>query len=163
VLLLAAIVHRTGVVAGLRDAETVSSGDRDAVDSADSKSKENSVVNLRHLNLPQPNLNDLLEYSPFGVSPRTAAAIEDTIGTSTTVDGESGAADSDAADSDGTPKVARRLKAVYQSQNGPVALVDSKLVRVGDLLEDGSLVLEIHPRHLVLTAPTRVPRMAVKE
>lgn len=46
------------------------------------------------------------------------------------------------------------VKAIYQSGRGAVALVGDRLIRVGDRLEDGSVVMEITTEKIVLSNPS---------
>jgi len=46
-----------------------------------------------------------------------------------------------------------KVQAVFQSPNGITALVDNRLVRIGDRLTDGSELIGITPEHMVLAKP----------
>jgi hypothetical protein len=132
-----AIIHRTGVVASLFDGGVESPRVVKSDIPVEEKPDHTGAVNLRHFNWPESNLEDVLEYNPFGLEPGSAAS--DPL--------ESSLASRQAA-------IDRTLKAVYQNQDGNIALVGSRLVRVGDRLDDGSRVVAIHDRRLVLERTT---------
>ncbi len=46
-----------------------------------------------------------------------------------------------------------KIQAVFQTPDGIAALVNDKIVHVGDRLDDGSEVIEIHPDHLSIAQP----------
>ncbi len=148
-LFVAALVHRTGVLTRLGGSDPAVSRNRDSEVPVDAGVKVDKTISLRHLNLPESKLDELLEYSPFGVSPDTAVAVEE-------VTGESGSVvdESENSSTEAKSTVTLRLKAVYESEHGPVALVGSRLVRVGDVLDDGSRVLSIRGRELILAVKT---------
>jgi hypothetical protein len=47
-----------------------------------------------------------------------------------------------------------KIQAIFQSSRGIAALVDTKLIHVGDRLDDGTEVMEITPEQLIVVAPS---------
>lgn len=47
-----------------------------------------------------------------------------------------------------------KVQVVFQNRDGISAMLDDRIVRVGDLLEDGRQVIQITPESLVLAPPT---------
>ncbi len=47
-----------------------------------------------------------------------------------------------------------KVQVVFQTRTGISAMLDDRIVRVGDLLEDGRQVIQITPESLVLAPPT---------
>jgi hypothetical protein len=47
-----------------------------------------------------------------------------------------------------------KVQVVFQTRDGISAMLDDRIVRVGDLLEDGRQVIQITPQNLVLALPT---------
>ena len=46
-----------------------------------------------------------------------------------------------------------KLKVVFQTRSGISAMLDDRIIRVGDTLEDGRQVIEITPKSLILASP----------
>lgn len=150
-LLGGAVLKRVGVFDGLLGEETASAETLLKKPASGTKAAGSGAVNLRHFNWPDANLDELLSYSPFGQQPEVEEDESDATADQLTDQGEEDDQKAPAAEPVRTIK--QRLKAVYHGPNGRVALVNSKAVSVGDRLEDGSLVLEIQDRHLVLQPP----------
>ena len=47
-----------------------------------------------------------------------------------------------------------KVQVVFQTRTGISAMLDDRIIRVGDLLEDGRQVIQITPECLVLAPPT---------
>jgi hypothetical protein len=47
-----------------------------------------------------------------------------------------------------------KIQAIFRSSRGIAALVDTKLIHVGDRLDDGTEVMEITPEQLIVVAPS---------
>jgi len=47
-----------------------------------------------------------------------------------------------------------KVQVIFQTRDGISAMLDDRIVRVGDLLEDGRQVIQITPQNLVLALPT---------
>jgi|GEM_PF-2885047 hypothetical protein len=147
-----AIIHRTGVVASLFDGGVESPRVVKSDIPVEEKPDHTGAVNLRHFNWPESNLEDVLEYNPFGLEPGSAASdpLESSLASRQAAIDRTGRS----AVGDTPATTTQRLKAVYQNQDGNIALVGSRLVRVGDRLDDGSRVVAIHDRRLVLERTT---------
>lgn len=97
---------------------------------------------------PSRSLNDVLKHDPFAVS-----AAEQ---------GNKPEQNSPAEDEKGIPSLPPlKLKAVYHSRHGAVALVGSEIVRAGERLSDGSLVLSIGENSIVVQRSGAAPHTEV--
>lgn len=147
VLFVAALVHRSGVLSGAADSGSSREKDLASAESAQTEPAQQKVVNLRHYNWPESRLEELLEFSPFGfdLPAEDSSGIEVEPAVSEAVNSAP-----EAIETESTAATRLRPKAIYQSQHGPVALVGSRIIRVGDVLDDGSRVIAIGDRELIL-------------
>lgn len=87
---------------------------------------------------PSRSLDDVLQYDPFAKPVVAADPLEELV-------------DASSEDADEVqPVPSAELKAIYRTRRGTVALIGSEVVREGERLRDGSLVVAIRDNSVLL-------------
>lgn len=152
-MFVSSLIHRSGIITTLLSDDEPDKPTSSAEASVASVAEQNAVVNLRHFNWPDSNLENILSHSPFGIERPPEPSAEELAET------EAALAESlleqpqeeVSKKSDDEPVyVTQRLKVVLHGGKGSAAIVGSRVVRVGDSLEDGSRIVAIRDRKLIL-------------
>ena len=94
-------------------------------------------------NWPEMRLEDLVACNPF--EPRSVPVPQELPATAPTAE-----SNPDHAPAEPPPHTPGQLQAIYHDARGAAAIVDSQIVRVGDVLEDGSRIVAITSQGLEL-------------
>lgn len=97
---------------------------------------------------PAIRFEDLVAFNPL--EPRGAPVSAQTLAATTDDEYSDEEADAEETPVAQPPTVSRQLQAIYQDARGAAAIVDSRIVRVGDLLDDGSRVSAITAEGVLL-------------
>lgn len=150
-LFVAALIHRFGVIDRILAEEAVAEQASPTNAPVAAKAEQSGVVNLRHFNWPDSDLESLLTYSPFGIE-QAPEPTPDEEAENAAEEGLIEQAQQPVPEEavEARTYITQRLKAVSQTENGPAAMVGSRIVHVGDRLEDGSRIVAIRNRELIL-------------
>ena len=116
---------------------------------------QNSTASLRKEKTEWPNFNfsDVSTIDPFDkgmIFPESAAS---TTKESSSDSSQQKLVSSPLLTQQATKVSAVKIQAIFRSSRGIAALVDTRLIHVGDRLSDGTEVLEITPEQLIVVAP----------
>lgn len=123
--------------------------------SPEKKTASGAAVDIRHLNWPEANLPDVLSFSPFGLAkePKADPAAKSPEAKEATGDLAQLQSKSTVKTNAQPASSEVRFVGTYTHMGRTVALIDSRIVEIGDRLDDGSLVLDIADRKVVVRPP----------
>lgn len=148
-ILTIALVWRIVNMTGLPEATGALSSVLEDSSTAETPSKAKilakEVLSGINVEWPKRSLSEILSHDPFSTSQTVPDVIAEDILKS----------ESDAAAETETESPEFDLKAIYQSKHGTVALIGDRIVRPGDRLPNGALVVEILA-HEIVVEPARI-------